>query len=516
MQALAIYGRPVTATAVDYLLQPFLTGINSAPVLSRLVNMHLARKEAGRYYLHPVDREYALSRVPHGEAGDREVLDDKTPFTQIALADRGANYFADTRLPRENWKSLADLAPQLAEIDLRCAAENYSIAAKVLEEISLDYLHLWGHFRLMITLHENFQDKLDDPVLRKNLGVGYCSIGQVRRAISCHEQALAKSREQKNRRNESACLGNLGNCYFVFGQIARAVEYHEQSLAIDREIGNRRREGGTLGNLGNCYYALGQTSRAIEYYEQALAIAREIVDRRGEGIQLGNLGTCYSALGQTARAIEYYEQALAIALEIGDRASEGRHTGNLAEVLINEGRYAVAIQNAQKSLNIAEEVNSPTLGNVVNGYLAFAHFYTGNLPAARIAAEAARQYDEPLNNHYVLTLLGAIALRQEDHPVAQEAFVAAVQQAEQLLAHSAQNYSALDSKGLALSGLALCEGPQHVAAAIAAYLGARAINKDAGIVKRVLRLFDELAKADSSGVLAEVRAAAAGDSVSFQ
>ena len=83
-----------------------------------------------------------------------------------------------------------------------------------------------------------------------------------------------------------------------------------------------------------------------------------------------------------------------------------------------------------------------------------------------------------------------------------------MQQAEQLLAHTAQNYAALDSKGLALSGLALCEGPQHVAGAVAAYRAARIINKDAGIVKRVLRLFDELAKADAAGVLKEVRAAA--------
>ena len=36
MQALAIYGRPVTPAAVDYLLQPYLPGVNSAPVLNRL------------------------------------------------------------------------------------------------------------------------------------------------------------------------------------------------------------------------------------------------------------------------------------------------------------------------------------------------------------------------------------------------------------------------------------------------------------------------------------------------
>ncbi len=661
MQALAIYRRPVTPTAVDYLLQPFITGVNSGPVLSRLVNMHFVRKEAGGYYLHPVDREYALSRVPHGEAGDREVLDDKTPFTQIALADRGANYFAETRLPRENWKTLADLAPQLAEIDLRCAAEDYDTAAEVLADIDFDYLLLWGHYRLMIELHENLQGKLNDPNLKStslgNLGSAYRNIGQVQRAISCYEHALAMSREQKNRGAEGASLGNLGNCYSALGQTRRAIEYHEQALAISREIGDRqleanrlnclgicnsdlgqtaraieyhenaqtiyreigdrRGEGSNLGNLGSCYSALGQTRRAIEYHEQALAISRKIGDRRGEGSDLGNLGGCYSALGQTARAIEYHEQALAISREIGDRNGEGsdlgnlgnrysalgqtaraieyyeqalaiqreigdrrgegsnlgnlgirysalgqakratkyyeqaqaifrevgdRHgegnlLGNLAQVLIDEGRYTEAIQFAHNGVKIGEEISSPFLGNYNNGCLALALFYSDDLFSAREAAETARQHDVPENNHNVLALLGIIEVRlahndaheaqknikrKSDFTRAYEAFAAAVQQAEQLLAHSAQNYAALDAKGLALSGLALCEGPPHVAVdtfrvetfrrnVSTTFRAARAINKDAGIVKRVLRLFDELAKADTAGILQDVRAAAAGE-----
>ena len=63
MQALAVYARPVTPAAVDYLLQPALPGLDSAPVLGRLVNMHFARREAGKYYLHPVDRAYAFERI---------------------------------------------------------------------------------------------------------------------------------------------------------------------------------------------------------------------------------------------------------------------------------------------------------------------------------------------------------------------------------------------------------------------------------------------------------------------
>ena len=51
MQALAVYAFPVPPAAVDYLLQPYLPGVDSTPVLRRLVNMQFARREAGNYYL---------------------------------------------------------------------------------------------------------------------------------------------------------------------------------------------------------------------------------------------------------------------------------------------------------------------------------------------------------------------------------------------------------------------------------------------------------------------------------
>ena len=90
---------------------------------------------------------------------------------------RAADYFRATRTPRAAWKTLADLAPQLAEIDLRYAAGDYDTAADVLTDIDFDYLLLWGHYRLMIDQHERLQGKLSDATLKQislgNLGTAY-------------------------------------------------------------------------------------------------------------------------------------------------------------------------------------------------------------------------------------------------------------------------------------------------------------------------------------------------------
>jgi hypothetical protein len=63
---------------------------------------------------------------------------------------------------------------------------------------------------------------------------------------------------------------------------------------------------------------------------------------------------------------------------------------------------------------------------------------------------------------------------------------------------------------LALCGLAICEGKQHITAAIETFRAARKIAPHAGVVKSVMRLFDELVKCDEEGVLKEVRNAAEG------
>jgi hypothetical protein len=90
MQALAIFTVPVPPVAVDYLLQPYRPTIDAAPVLGRLVNMQFVRRDAGRYYLHQVDRDYALGRIPSGDPADRHA--DPSPFTQHALRHRALGH----------------------------------------------------------------------------------------------------------------------------------------------------------------------------------------------------------------------------------------------------------------------------------------------------------------------------------------------------------------------------------------------------------------------------------------
>ena len=66
MQASAVNLVPMPPVTAGYLLQLHRPAVDAAPVLGRLVNMQFPRRDAGRYHLHRVDRDYALSRIPDG------------------------------------------------------------------------------------------------------------------------------------------------------------------------------------------------------------------------------------------------------------------------------------------------------------------------------------------------------------------------------------------------------------------------------------------------------------------
>ena len=218
MQALAVYPAPVSAVGVDFLLRPVNPTTDAAPILTRLVRRQLVRFQDGHYYLHPVDRDYARSQLPAGSPGDSPAA-----FTLTGLQARAADYYAQIRTPRESWRTLEDVRPQLAEFELRCDTGDYDTAATVLADIDFDYLRVWGHYRTLVDLHGRIHGRITDPALNAthltNLGLCHASLGDYRQAIDLHTQALAIARDIGDRQGEGAALGNLGICHCQPGRL---------------------------------------------------------------------------------------------------------------------------------------------------------------------------------------------------------------------------------------------------------------------------------------------------------
>ncbi len=357
MQALSVYPAPVSAVGVDFLLRPVNPTTDAAPILTRLVRRQLVRFQDGHYYLHPVDRDYARSQLPPGSPGDFPAA-----FTLTGLQARAADYFAQIRTPRESWRTLDDVRPQLAEFGLRCDTGDYDTAATVLDDIDFDYLLVWGHYRTLVSLHGRIHGRITDPTLNAghllSLGVCHYGLGDYRQAIDLHTKALAIYRDIGNRGGEGAALTGLGIFRSRLGDYRQAIDLHTKALAIDRDIGNRGGEGAALTNLGNCHSRLGDYRQAIDLYTRALTIARDIGDRRGEGSRLIGLGLCHYSLGNYRQAIDLYTQALAIARDIGNRQSESTALTNLGLCHLELGDYRQAIDLHTQALAIDRDIGN--------------------------------------------------------------------------------------------------------------------------------------------------------------
>ena len=381
MQALSVYPAPVSAVGVDFLLRPVNPTTDAGPILTRLVRRQLVRFQDRHYHLHPLDREYARSQLLPGSPGDSAAA-----FTLTGLQARAADYYAQIRTPRESWRTLEDVRPQLAEFGLRCDIGDYDTAATVLQDIDLGYLQVWGHYRTLVDLHGRIHGRITDPALDgahlANLGLCRHRVGDYRQAIDLYTQALAIARDISARQLEGIALGGLGNSRFRVGDYRQAINLYTQALDIARDISDRQREADQLGGLGKCHASLGDYQQAINLHTQALAIARDIGARQREANQLGNLGNCHFDLGDYRQAIDLYTQALAIARDIGDPQLEGAALGNLGNCHVDLGDYRQATGLYTQALAIARDIGARRLEGITLGYLGNCRTCLGEYPQA--------------------------------------------------------------------------------------------------------------------------------------
>jgi tetratricopeptide (TPR) repeat protein len=373
MQALAVYPAPVSAVGVEFLLRPVNPTIDAAPILTRLVRRQLVRFQDRRYFQHPLDRQYARSRLPAGSPGDSPAA-----FTLTGLRARAADYYAQIRTPPESWRSLEDVRPQLAEFELRCDTRDYDTAAAVLADIDMDYLLVWGHYRTLAELNQRVHQRITDPFLNGRhlvrLAIVHSRLGNYRQAIDLHTQVLAEVREAGHREYEIGQLCNLGFCHSSLGEYRQAIDLHTQALAIARDTANREAENASLGNLGYCHSSLGDYRQAIDLHTQALAIARDTGNREAESASLAALGRCYADLGDNRQAIDLHTQALAIARDTGDRRGESNHLSGLGFLYASLGDYRQAIDLHTQALAIARDTGNRQheagqLGNLATCYV---------------------------------------------------------------------------------------------------------------------------------------------------
>lgn len=375
LERVSVFRKPESLDAI----KSMFTDETSGDAVDKLLDKSLLETDhRGAYWLHPLVREFAY-----------DDLKDK-----IEVHKRAYEYYLSLPLPETRTKK-EDVQTLIEAHHHACMVKDYDKAADIIFNYELhEDLDRWGSYRTLIELcsgvlpKDHFRDKIllnnisTHSSVLGNLGIAFCNLGEVQKAIEYYEQVLVIAEKIEDRQSEGTALGSLGSAYSDQDEVEKAIKYHEQALGIAREIGDRRGEGAELGSLGVAYSDLGQMEKAIEYLEQALGIAREIGDRQNEGAWLGNLGLIYYSLGEVEKAIEYHEQALVIAREIGGRLNEGVELGNLGLAYSDLGEVEKAIEHYEQALVIAREIGDRKNEGNQLGNLGLTYMTLGQLDEA--------------------------------------------------------------------------------------------------------------------------------------
>jgi len=421
-------------------------------------------------------------------------MNNTSSYTRCNLELRAAEYYASIRKPEQEWQSIADLTPQLAEFEHRIGARECEHACQVLYSIDSDYLFRWGYYNRLVLMHEKLLGQLVNSYWQAAnlgyLGNAHLGLGHSIQAIDLYEKALEIAREANDRQNEAKWLGRLGLVHRDIGKARVAVELTQAALVIDREvagdasegegwhlgylgsafrdlgqiedarkcyqesleiaqkIGKRWMEGSRLSDLGNIYRDLGLIQQAMRYYEKALEIARELHNRRDEAVCIGRLGTTYQMLGQIEQAEAAYQKALGIVRDIGHQRREGRYLGSLGLISRVRGQIEQAISYHEEALALAKKTGDHWGEGTRLENLGDIYRDLGQTERARELYEQAlaifREVGDPRREGIQLCELGKLLLMTGAYAQAEPCFVKALD-----LAVPTVNYIAALGLGLA-------------------------------------------------------------------
>jgi tetratricopeptide (TPR) repeat protein len=231
-----------------------------------------------------------------------------------------------------------------------------------------------------------------------NLGLCYRTLGDIPKAIDCHQRSLALDEKLGSLEDQAKQLGNLGYCYVTLGVIPKAIDFFQGSLALYEKLGSLGGQATQLGDLGLCYRTLGDIQKAIDCHQRSLAIEEKLGSLGGQATQLGRLGVCYQTLDDIPKAIDFHQRADALYEELGSLEGHAASLGNLGNCYETLGDIPKAIDFHQRADALYEELGSLEGQAGAIGGLGHCYLTLGDIPRAIDFIQRSRALNERLGS----------------------------------------------------------------------------------------------------------------------
>jgi tetratricopeptide (TPR) repeat protein len=301
-----------------------------------------------------------------------------------------------------------------------------------------------------------------------------------------------------------------------------AARQYEQVIGLAKSNSQPFRRAQAHCGLSACQQQVGKFRQAIRHHDTALALLDESAGEEEEEQWLRmtllmnrGLVRLYQAADQNGdrEAIELLKSAVATAEAARDRILTAQCLDVLALALLKTGDWHRAVEFANRASDVAIRSGGAELTRQACSTLALIQLVRRDMDSALAAANAAAEFGSIRSRDaYPLAVQGTALLRCDDAPRARQAFLAAHDNAIQLLGKDSGAYEVLEADGLALTGLVLCgDDPGRLRDAEKAYRLARQRTRAPGAMKLCTLKLDELLAADDASRYDSLRACAHGD-----
>ncbi len=355
IDALAVFDRPVPELAVRYLLLSSFPQLDVRQCLRSLVGKSAVKfhRERNAFGLHPLDQQYAYSRLPAEGAG----------HSRETLHRRAASYFESIPIPKSP-KGLDDIESQLEARRHYYLIRDFDKAAEIAAA--------WTRFLLRVGQYETTDRILSESIETvrgyslASAFLGKASISGLRnewsRALEYNKRAIETleglpGEQEKNLR--CVAIVNTGYAHCRLMQFEAVREVCRGGLETARQLGSPWLEGKNLSILALASLLLGDYDDVFEYGRRSLELHRPL--------PLQETGTASShtadIMGMAHLAQGSYQQALALfgeSLEMREALKSvfglGHSHNNLGLVHLAMGKPEEALEHVQKSLEIRERI----------------------------------------------------------------------------------------------------------------------------------------------------------------
>ncbi len=375
----------------------------SLPLLSSLVSKSLVRRtQDGRYDLHEVIRQYALTHL------------NEDSSRRLETCDRHSEYYL--HLACEYEKKLKSASQQAAVRDLTLELDNLRAA--------WDWGIRRGKFELIGRAVRSFGWYFEVA------GLIYDGIDQLEQLV----QALSdKPRSRLMDRALGSTLVQQGLLCFRSGQFACAMERYRDAIAILRSVGDQALLADALIFSGTLAHLNGDYLEAKELITEGLLYAQAANDPWFAAYGIYNLGHVDSLMGEYRKGYEQMQAGMALWRTLGDPHSISLGLNFLVETLIRLGRCEEAIASMQESIALCERTKNRWGLGTAYRYLGLATLAAGRCVEARghfeKSLEIFGEYFTGWDIARSLTYLGDALFMAGDMQAAEKNYLAALRSA---------------------------------------------------------------------------------------